>query len=63
MSLTCQVDGPPADPVRERPKHDVPHQEPGKEQRASQADLVGLLLDEEPLGNTKTDGVKLRHAE
>lgn len=63
MSLTCQVDGPPADPVRERPKDNVTHQEPGEEQRSSQADLVGLLLDEKPLGNTKTDRVKLRHAE
>lgn len=52
--LTCQVDGSPANLVREWPKHNVPDQKPGKEQRSSQTDLIGLMLDEKPLSNTDT---------
>lgn len=33
--LTRQVDGSPADLVRERSKDDVPDQKPGEEQRSS----------------------------
>lgn len=54
-ALTWQVDWPPADLVRERPKDDVPHQKPSKEEWTSQTHLVSLLLDEEPLRSRQTD--------
>lgn len=58
--LTCQVDGPPSDPIRERPEDDIPHQQPGEEQRPGQADLIGLLSDEDPLRRTGTGGNPLK---